>query len=787
MNIGFILGYSTSMTSMLEQVLENLSSKYGFGFKILTRYSISSDSVRELFRSSKVILIYSPELEFEIEDLMEKLASEYKPIIIGLGESHYRLSNVNLNVLEKAYKMIKYGGKSNLEKLVKLMLREAGFEVEGDLEPTETPVHGVYHPRLGFYERVEDYLRDYESSSKPLVGILFYRSDWLYGNTGVVDELVNSLEKLGLGVIPVFTYGFRDDSVGFSGACESIRRFFILDGKPLIEALVNLTSFSVSHGDSSVLVELGVPVIQAVVEYYMTPGEWVESERGASYSTIVYRISMPEVEGAIEPLIVGCSVLDESGGRRSVALREQVELLAKRVYKWVVLRRKKPWERRVAIILINPPCKSLEANVAVGFGLDVPESVVRFLRRLERLGYNVGDWIPESGEELVKTIMERRAISEFRWTSVEDVVSRGGALGFVDLETYMKWFMELPEKAREEIRREWGDPRDVVEGRVDKALVGMVYNKSFVIPGLRFGNIVVLPQPKRGCAGSRCDGRVCKILHNPRIPPPHQWVAVYRWLTRVFKADLIIHFGTHGYLEFLPGKSLCLSTSCWPLISVDDAPHLYVYVVSNPMEGVLAKRRGYAAIVDHMYPPMRFSSEKLGRLDDLLEQYQKAVRMNDNARAEVLYREILEEASKLNIRVDENASREEVVEFIHRYCDMIRNTLVNRGLHVLGEPPEDIDVLAEYVATILSCDTPEHPSLRRVIAEYLGLDYDELRRNPGGFNSKYSCTNHRLLELIDKASVEVLKFILKNNLSRENDLLYAFKNIVSKVVKSAEA
>ena len=197
------------------------------------------------------------------------------------------------------------------------------------------------------------------------------------------------------------------------------------------------------------------------------------------------------------------------------------------------------------------------------------------------------------------------------------------AVDFVSLDEYLNWFKELPEDLRAKIEKDWDKPEDVLTGKLDKALVGMVYKGRFVIPGVIFGNVFITPQPKFGCAGARCDSKTCRILHDPTIVPPHQWWAVYRWITRKLKADLIVHFSTHGYLEFRPGKSIGLSPSCVPEASLDDVPNLYVYVVSNPMEGVIAKRIGYATLIDHLYPPMTMA-EVLDELDSLLNQYSRA-------------------------------------------------------------------------------------------------------------------------------------------------------------------
>jgi cobaltochelatase CobN len=451
------------------------------------------------------------------------------------------------------------------------------------------------------------------------------------------------------------------------------------------------------------------------------------------------------------------------------AYKPHARYVAKSVKRWIELRRKHPKERKIAIVLINPPCKGLEANVAVGMGLDVPESIARLLHRLKELGYDVGDpsELPKDGKELIRMIMERKAISEFRWTSVEDIVKSCGAAAFVDEKTYLEWFNELPDDVKERMVKDWGHPSDVLNGKVDKVFVGMVYDHKFIVPGIRFGNVFITPQPKFGCAGPACDGKVCRVLHDPTISPPHQWLAVYRWITRAFKADVIMHFGTHGYLEFRPGKGVGLSPSCWPEISIDDVPHLYVYVVSNPMEGVIAKRRSYAEIIDHMYPPMTMA-EVLEELELLLNQYAKAKQSGDFTRAEIAYKEILEKARKNNVPI-RGRSPEEVAEEVHRYLDMVRSTQINMGLHVFGSSPIDPSKLANYAVTVMAYDSHDFSSIIRTIAEYLGLDYDEMRANPLRVN-ELGMTNSETLEVIRRVAVKVVEVLIRSPELRNNIL-----------------
>jgi cobaltochelatase CobN len=153
----------------------------------------------------------------------------------------------------------------------------------------------------------------------------------------------------------------------------------------------------------------------------------------------------------------------------------------------------------------------------------------------------------------------------------------------------------------------------------------MVYNGKIVVTGVNYGNAVVCVQPKRGCAGAKCDGEVCKIPLDPDVPPPHQYIATYKWLSKEYGVDAIIHVGTHGNQEFLPGKSSGMSSGCFPDIGIDSMPHLYIYNADNPPEGTVAKRRSNAVLVDHMQAVIA-KGELYGDLEQierLLDEYER--------------------------------------------------------------------------------------------------------------------------------------------------------------------
>ncbi|MEM3796505.1 MAG: cobaltochelatase subunit CobN, partial [Archaeoglobaceae archaeon] len=432
MRIAFIIGFGSKAIPTLREVLEEESLEHSFEF-IVTAPANCLKNLEEI-KKANAIFVYSREIPEEFEKvLQDKLV---------FSVYHEIPSKCPANALLKAREFWITGGRENFRGLIHLILRCLGLNVEVP-EIKRIPWHGIYHPKLGFFESVEDYLKVYTKS--PLVGILFYRDDVLYKATEYVDKLIKAIEAQGLGVIAVFTRKYQDEQLEIPSIEESIKKFFFEKEKFLVEAIVNLTPFSFTK-DIEFLKNLNVSIINPIISYYQSVEEW-ENSNSIDYLSQVYSVILPEIDGLIEPIAYVFSKLEEDGSRKYVAFDPHSEFIAKRVKKWVEVRNKKPEERRIAIVLINPPCKGVEANIGVGFGLDVPESVVRLLKKLKENGYFVEN-IPEDGKELIKIFLERKAISEFRWTSVEEIVAKGGAIDFVDYETYSAWLNELPEEAK---------------------------------------------------------------------------------------------------------------------------------------------------------------------------------------------------------------------------------------------------------------------------------------------------------------------------------------------------
>ncbi|HOV52583.1 MAG TPA: cobaltochelatase subunit CobN, partial [Methanothrix sp.] len=431
---------------------------------------------------------------------------------------------------------------------------------------------------------MDDFLQWYGRRHSRRVGILFFRTYWANGDLAIVDSFIREMEK-DVDVLPAFCFGLGDKDLGAKSSGEVVEEYFT--GR--VDAIVNLQSIFRAESvekSAQALKLLDVPVFHPLTVYHKSEDEWLEDIHGLSSSEVGWSVALPEFEGLIEPILAGASFRDEIGGtefERHIGIDDRVQKAARRIKRWLRLRETPPSQRKVAIIMHNNPCASAEATVGSGAHLDTLESVARILESMSQAGYRIENR-PASGKELIATIMDRKAIFEFRWTPVEEIVSKGGALAMMDTKDYESWFNTLPEAARQKVCSAWGMPPGEERDGVPPS---MVYNGKMVITGVQFGNVVVCVQPKRGCAGARCDGQVCRILHDPEVPPPHQYLATYHWIEEVFGADVMVHVGTHGNMEFLPGKSVGLSGSCFPDIAVGDIPYLYIYNSDNPPEGTV--------------------------------------------------------------------------------------------------------------------------------------------------------------------------------------------------------
>ncbi len=757
------------------------------------------------FKDADMLLFYRSNEGFWsfIEHEIRERGAAIPPIIcVGHDPSLWALSTAKPTIVATCYDFFTYGGEENLSNLLCCMAHEMVGRATTYDPPKPVPWEGLYHPEAPTksFESVDEYHAWRRPKDQPTVGILFSRFYWVADSVAVEDHLIGELEQLGLNVIPVFSYSVRDDALGTRSSGEVVEDvLFDAQGKSRIDALIKMQPFflggrrgrDLSDGKEAasgveLLKKLDVPVFQPITAFHKSIDAWDADAQGLG-TDIAWSVALPEFEGVIEPIIIGASRKtedDESGAvlELRTPIEERCARLARRVRKWVDLRRKPVPERKVAFVLHNNPCASVEATVGGGANLDTIESVARVLNQMKECGYDITP--PGNGKELIETIMERKAISEFRWTTVDEIVNKGGVLGRVSVEEYLRWFDTFPERTRLRMSEAWGRPPGEEMNGMPPA---MVYENDILVTGVQYGNAVVCVQPKRGCAGPRCDGRVCKILHDPDVPPPHQYLATYRYLEDTFGVDVVVHVGTHGNLEFLPGKGVGLSEACLPDLTIHELPHLYIYNSDNPPEGTIAKRRSCAVLVDHMQTVMTQGGlyEELEELERNLAEYEQA-KISERGRAHSLEHLILDLIEKTNlskeIKLADDTPFDEVVRATHEALSRIRNTQVQDGMHIFGELPEGESRVA-FINSVMRYDAGKDVSLRKLICRSMGLELQQLMKDQGAVHPEYRMSYGQLLEEIDNLSKLVISEILG---SSNGSLSKRFAEILGERLKTGD-
>lgn len=630
----------------------------------------------------------------------------------------------------------------------------------GFYHPDSKVIHKDINGYIDWYEKNK--LKGPEDKKRHRAGIFFSRHQVEKNNLCGIDALINEVEKYNIIPVPVFSQQKEHSSVDCPGYNVDLNQLKNTD------VIINCVSSFLFQTDMTaddnrtVLDLIDAPVFQAISSSGRSEAQWRGSPQGITAMNQIYWVAQPEFNGTIEPTVIFAKNSESKGkDASSLPVKERIEFFVRRIKNWLRLKELPKNKRRITILLHNNPCAGTEASLGGANGLDSFESVVKLMKYLADQGYHIEN-MPKNGKALTDEFLNKKAISEFRWTTVEEIVDKGGATFFIDPDKYAHYFNQLSEINRKKMIENWGEP----PGK------GMVYGDKIVVTGLTFGNIKVMAEPKRGCYGARCDGEVCKILHNPEIPPTHQCYAVFKWIQE--NSDIIISTGTHGYIEFLPGKASGMSSDCFPEIITGDVPHIYIYTSKNPNEAIIAKRRAYAVVTDHIIPYMQSAKlyDELCEMDDLVLQYNNAASLNENGRKKILCDDIRNLAVKLKLLPAcekhplEKMKDDEVVEKVHDKLFLLRDSNINDGLHILSKTNNN-EKTARMILAILKYDG-SLPSIRRCILDIMDLNYDEIIKN-----SKET----QLLDKCEKTAFLLVENVLRNNRVDEDFIALQFKNI----------
>lgn len=648
--------------------------------------------------------------------------------------------------------------------------------------PVALPMHGTYAPPRP--RRRSKVASGPATSEAPVAGLIFYRAHLLGGNTGFVDALIGGLQEHGLQVRAVYTQSLKEtNAAGLPIALDLLQQAGPLD------VLVSTLSFALGDQTPHPFAQLDVPVVQALVSS-TSRAAWQRDGRGLGPLDTAMNVALPELDGRIITVPVAFKEQDGAMPAQSVPDHERIGRLAGIVWRLAQLRRKPNAQKRIAIILTNSSAKAQRIGNAVG--LDAPASLMRLFAALQAEGYTVAD-LPATGDQLIADLIERCSYDE-TWLTTEQLARAYR----VPAETYRRWFDELPSELQTAMIRQWGPP----PGQA------YVHRGEVALAGIAFGNVFVALQPPRGY-----DMDPNAIYHRPDLPPPHNYYALYRWLRDEWRADAIIHLGKHGTLEWLPGKGIGLSAACFPDPFLADLPLIYPFIINDPGEGMQAKRRAHAVIVDHLTPPMTSAGAygDLAELAQLVDEYYRMERLDPSKLPllqrqiwEVLQRSQLADDLRYILQADHGDHRHEwdgsvledgtptvlaelegrevahLLEDIEGYLCELTGAQIRDGLHILGTMPVN-EQLVDLVYHLLRLPNLHAPSLPATVAAALGEDWRVLQEQPG----RRRAGDEQWLTNAD--CIAAIENLCRQMLSRLNDADWETKAIASVLVDALPA
>ena len=584
-------------------------------------------------------------------------------------------------------------------------------------DPEVFPDLGIWHPLAPqMFEDLKEYLNwtasrpdlNEKARKGPVIGLVLQRSHIVTGDDAHYVATIQELEFRGARVIPIFCGG-----LDFS---KPVNAFFydpLNSDQALVDSIVSLTGFALVGGPArqdhpkavESLKKLNRPYMVALPLVFQTTQEWEKSDLGLHPVQVALQIAIPELDGAIEPIVL--SGRDDATGKAHT-LQDRVDAIAERAIRWSSLRLKPRAEKKLAITVFSfPPDKG---NVGTAAYLNVFDSIHRVLQEMKAKGYDVQD-MPRDAKALMETVInDPEALQGSPELSIAHRMS---------VEEY-----ERLTPYSERLEENWGKP----PGNLNSD------GQNLLIYGRHFGNIFVGVQPTFGY-----EGDPMRLLYSRSASPHHGFAAYYTYLEKVWGADAVLHFGTHGSLEFMPGKQMGMSETCYPDSLIGALPNLYYYAANNPSEATIAKRRGYASTISYLTPPAENAGlyKGLKELGELVGSYQQ---LRESGRGVQIVNAIVETARLCNLDKDvtlpdDDSSdltledRDAIVGAIYRQLMEIESRLLPCGLHTIGKPP----TAEEAIATLVSIAALEREeeglrSLPGLLAESIGRKIEDIYR-----------------------------------------------------------
>lgn len=612
------------------------------------------------------------------------------------GDDLHAQGTVTATQHERLAAYLNQGGEANALAFLRYAHRLVNGEADDDVPPPQE------QPQLGIFCETETQLG---AITLGRAFIIAYGAHVRAGDTAHLESLVTHLQQQKIAAHVLYVRSLKDDE-----SAAFLKDYGIQYPPHVIITTTGFAASSFGDGDGGIVGSFGVPVLQAVA-CGQSLEAWRDQAVGLTPRDIAMQVALPEVDGRIiAPLISHKQEFTfaeevDAALTQYAPYEEGIATLARLARRWVTLQQKPQDACRIAIILANVPHS--DGKIANGVGLNTPASLHHIMGHLGEQGYDIGT-PPASVQEWMDVI--KSGITNEHGKKNKEIRHS------FPLAAYASCFARLPCDVQRQMNERWGEVHEDAFVRDD----------ALALPVSVFGNVAVAIQPARDAAVMDT-----QRYHDPLVPPPHGYYGFYVWLKDVFKADAVIHLGKHGTLEWLPGKGVGLSASCYPSLLMGDMPHVYPFIVNDPGEGSQAKRRAAAVIVDHMTPPMMTAElyGSLNELEALADEYEQAARLHPH-RLPTLAKALRDVASKSGVAQECDLTNEmkddDWLTAIDSHLCVIKETQIRGGLHIYGAPMKKEEEGEHLYALTRLPRGDKGDSLLRAMANDCGVSFDPL-------------------------------------------------------------
>ncbi len=638
---------------------------------------IEPDELPKDLDSYDIIIMFGMGIKLSPEGIEQIKAA------IESGVDVYTQASTNPNIdfntligkqLDNVSGYISNGGKKNYKNLMNYIRKEIDKKVlftSDYAEPSEIPSDVLFHKAEDdVFESVTEYekfLKDKNKFKDEAAKVILFTSvpGPFNANREHLNSLIDELESRNMNVYPI---------AGFSKRLDLLKEI-----KPdlIIYMAHGRLSFMTGNSDEIIdyLKELNVPMLcpLAVHQKYE---DWLKDKQGMFGGLLGQSVTMPEFDGGIVPYAVFAQYEDEKGYLLFRAIPDRLTKFGQICENYLNLPKIANKDKKVAFVYFKGPGK----NALVAANMEVMPSLHNTLLRLKKEGYDLTG-LPDDFETFNKIVMQKGPVLGPYAEGAFDTYLESGNPELIPTDTYNKWCSEsIPDSMMAEVNRRYGKaPGSYMAVYKD--------NKDYLaVARVQFGNVVLLPQPLPGIGEDEF-----ALVHGAKVAPPHSYIAPYMWIQKGFKADAIFHFGTHGSLEFTPGKQIALSNYDWTDPLIGTIPHNYIYTISNVGEAMIAKRRSYTVTETYLTPPFieaqAMSQNKI--VHDKLHKYETTDGALKTEYAMSVKKIVVEKGFHRDIGLDSNMNEpytEDEMLMLSNYLEEIEHEKVTGGLYTMGEP-----------------------------------------------------------------------------------------------------